>query len=313
MAFADEVQAAAELAAREVAPAVVGIGTRGPLGSGVVFADGLVLTCAHNVRFPGRSLHFADGRGAKAEEVHFDPALDLALVATDTAGLRAPRWAALPAGLGTPVLAVVNPGGDGVRITLGTLATPTGALDGGDGLPGTTGFEHSAPCPPGSSGAPLVTLQGQVVGFNVRRQGALYWALAATADLRGRLEALGRGEELAGRGWLGLVLYPAPMARRLRQAVGLEEAPGALVRDVLEDGPAARAGVRRGDLLVAAAGQEVSSPAELHQILVQTPPGTAVQLRVNRADGQVELTATVEQRPSPTAFGHHFRRGRRRG
>lgn len=313
MAFADEIEAAVEQAARAVAPAVVGVGTRGPVGTGLVVGDGQVLTCAHNLRSPGRSLHFPDGRSATADQVHFDPELDLALVLTDTARLAAPPWAAAAPRLGSPVLALVNPGGRGARVTLGTVAAVDLPPREGQEPPGSGPFLHSAPCPPGSSGAPVLDLEGRVVGLNFQRDGVLYGALPATAELKERLSALARGEGEDRGSWLGVSLYPAPIARRLRQAVGLEDRPGALVREALEDGPAARSGLTQGDLLVAVGEAAVADPQGLHRVLSRTVPGTAVELRVVRQGAEVTLTATTEKMPPAPGAGRQFRRHHRRG
>ena len=108
--------------------------------------------------------------------------------------------------------------------------------------------EHTAPLMPGSSGGPVVDLDGRLLGINTNRLGnGFYLAIAADAALRDRVTALGRGESPTRRR-LGVGLAPSHVARRLRRAVGLPERDGLLVREVEEDSPAAKAGIAEGDL-----------------------------------------------------------------
>jgi S1-C subfamily serine protease len=96
----------------------------------------------------------------------------------------------------------------------------------------------------------------------VRLDGGLALALAADADLRARAEQLGRGEEPARRS-LGVAVVSPRIAARMRREVGLSDRSGLLVRDVEESSPAAAAGIRSGDLIVAAAGSPVTSADDI--------------------------------------------------
>lgn len=306
MGMAEELEAAAAKVAETVFPALVGVGSRGPVGSGLVVDAGLILTCAHNVRFPGRSLHFADGRQEAAGEIRFDPALDLALVSADTGGIPAPEWRGAPPRLGTPVLAAARPGEQGPRIAQGVV----GYL--GAAPVGLESFEHTAALPRGASGGPVLGLDGQVLGVDVRRGDASYEALVTDASLRQRVDALARGEARA-RGWLGVVLYPDEVARRLRAAVGLGATQGALVREAVPDGPADRAGLRQGDLVVGADDSQVTGAGELQRHLATLAPGTAVRITVARQGENLEMAVVMEESPEPAWHGRrHFGRGARR-
>ena len=128
-------------------------------------------------------------------------------------------------------------------------------------------IEHTAPLPRGSSGGPLVDAQGNLLGLNaVRRDGGFILALPADAALKRRVEALARGEA-AERPRLGVALAPPRVARRMRAAVGLEPRDGLLVRQVVDDSPAASAGLQRGDLLVRAGDKPLASMDDLFDAL----------------------------------------------
>jgi len=134
-----------------------------------------------------------------------------------------------------------------------------------------------------------------VVAINTHRLGeGFYLGLPADESLRDRLAALSRGEAPA-RVRLGVAIAPPHVARRLRAAVGLEPRDGLLVRAVEDGGPAERAGVRAGDLIVAIApgggGEEtvLSTPDELHDALDAAGPGASVQLRILRGGDETSV------------------------
>src|SRR5215218_4683677 len=124
MSAISEWQAAISGAAERVGPSVVGLGRGWGLGSGVVIADGQVLTNAHNLRRDEATVTFADGRRAAGELAGVDRDVDLAVLSVDTADAPAVRWE--PDGapsIGTPVIALANPGGRGLRATLGFVSS----------------------------------------------------------------------------------------------------------------------------------------------------------------------------------------------
>ena len=184
------------------------------------------------------------------------------------------------------MIALANPGGRGLRATLGHVAADP-AVAGPRGGPG--GLEHTAPLPRGSAGSAVVDLEGRLLGVNVARMGdGLSLALPAGEALRERVDALARGEGRGGRR-LGVALAPPGMARRLRRAVGLPEIDGLLVRSVEAGAPAERAGLREGDLIVAAAGRPVSRAGELRAALEGSPANSPLELTIVRG---------VEERPA---------------
>jgi serine protease DegQ len=146
---------------------------------------------------------------------------------------------------------------------------------------------------PGSSGGPLVSVDGELLGINTNRLGSgFYLAIPADAALRTRVEALGRGE-VAQRRHLGVGLAPAHVARRLRRAVGLSERDGLLVREVEDDSAAARAGVAEGDLIVAAGGRDVTSADDLFDVLGSLAADAALELTLRRGDEERKVTVAA--------------------
>jgi len=282
MSVLDELQSAVATAADTVGPAVVGLGRGWGRGSGVITAAGTVLTNAHVLRGEEVAVTFADGRTEHGRVAGADPDLDLAAIAVETGD--APQVAWEPervdaVGIGEPVFALANPGGRGLRTTFG-LASATGrSFRGPRGRRIGGSIEHTAPLPRGSSGGPLVDGEGRLLGLNsIRVEGGLILALPADAAMRRRAEALAAGTG-AERPRLGLALAPPRAAKRMRAAVGLPERDGLLVRGVVQDSPAGRAGLERGDLLVGIDHQPLTSVDELFDALETTASLTLSILR----------------------------------
>jgi serine protease Do len=282
-------------AAAATGPSTVGLGRGWGRGSGVVVAPGSVLTVAHALRGEHVAVTFADGRTAEGRLDGADEDAGLARIAVETGDAPAVAWDPAVAdglGAGAPVVAVANPGGRGMRASLGFVTAAGLRLPTPGRRGAATAIEHGAPLPRGSSGAPLVDPQGRLVGLNaVRREGGLILALAAGQDLRDRAERVQRGESTA-RPRLGVALAPPRVARRMRAAVGLPERDGLLVRGVVEDGPAAAAGVQRGDLLVRVGEADVASMDDLFDALEAAGNGE-LDLRVVRGTDELDLRARL--------------------
>jgi S1-C subfamily serine protease len=293
MSVIHEIQSKIAEVARRHGTAVVGIGRGRRFGSGTVIARDRVLTAAHHVRSEGVTVTFAEDRSASAELVGVDRDLGLALLDIDTDEIEPPAWAPADAevGIGTAVIALANPGGRGVRASLGFVAAADRGFRGPRGRRVSGALEHTATLPRGSAGGPLLDSEGRLLGVNaLRLEGGLIVALGLGSGLRQAVERLARGEESA-RPFLGVAVTPAHVARRMQRAVGLPERDGLLVRGVEDESPAARAGIQQGDLIVAAAGQQVDGIDALHRALDAASGNGGLTLTVVRGteERQVEI------------------------
>src|SRR5687767_5978574 len=171
-------------AAEAVGPSVVGLGRGWGHGSGVVIADGHVLTSAHNLRRDETTVSFAEGRRETGTVAAVASDLDLAVLAVDTGDAPAIRWdPAAELGIGTPVVALANPGGRGLRATLGFVSSGERSFRGPRGRRIRGAIEHTAPLPRGSSGGPLVDREGNLLGINsLRLDGGLILAVPARSE-----------------------------------------------------------------------------------------------------------------------------------
>ncbi|MBN2114407.1 MAG: trypsin-like peptidase domain-containing protein [Acidimicrobiia bacterium] len=277
--------------AEAVGPAVVGVGRHRAGGSGVVIGRDRLLTNAHNAGPEGVRVSFGDGRVEESEVVGVDVDGDLVVLSAPTGDAPVAEWGAGAAPeVGSPVVALSNPGGRGLRATLGFVCSTGRPFPGPRGRRIEGSVEHTAPLPPGSSGSPLLDLSGRIVAVNTHRLGeGFYLAMPATAALQARVRALAAGQSPRGRR-LGVGLAPVPVARRLRRAVGLPDAEGLLVRLVEEGSPAEAAGLGVGDLLVAAAGRPLVVVEDLHTVLDRFD-GETLEIRVLR--GTEERTVVV--------------------
>jgi len=267
MTVIEELQTAVATIAEGVGPSIVGIG-RGTRGSGVVIADGKVLTNAHNLRGDEVTVTFADGRRTRGTVAGWDGDGDLAVIDVDTAGATALTWASgADLAVGAAVFGAGASHGGGTRVTFGLVSAVARAFRGPGGRRIDGSVEHTAPLAPGSSGGALLDAAGQLVGINTNRIGeGFYLALPADAALRSRVDALARGES-PSRPRLGVAVAPGHVARRMRRAVGLPERDGILVQGIEDDSLAATAGIQAGDLIVEAGGKPITDADDLHAAL----------------------------------------------
>jgi serine protease Do len=294
MSGLDEIEQAVAQVAAQVGGSVVGIGRGSGRGSGVVFAEGLVVTNAHNVRGDEVTVVFAGGRSAVGQVRGIDVDGDLAVVAVDTDGAAPIAWADTPVGVGAAVFALANPGGR-QRVTFGLVSAVDRAFRGPRGRRIAGSIEHTAPLARGSSGGPVTNRAGALLGLNTNRLGdGFYLALPADAELRRRIDALARGESTTTPR-LGIGLAPSRVARRLRRAVGLPDRDGLLVRVVEEGSPADRAGIQGGDLIVTADGRPVTEIDDLYEVLDGLAADAALTLGLVR--GTEDRTVTVSFGP----------------
>jgi serine protease Do len=268
---------------------VVGVGRGWRVGTGVVIAPGRVLTAARHAGDEAATVAFRDTT-ERGTVTGSDRDLGVAVLEVDTADVEPLDWVdgGFEATIGAPVIALGNPGGRGLRATLGFVSAAERTFRGPRGRRIAGAIEHTAALPRGSAGGPLLDLDGRLIGINLlRSEGGLILALGASGGLREAAERLARGEELK-RPMLGIAVAPPIAARRLRRAVGLPEREGVLVRAVEENGPADRAGVTRGDLIVAAGSHEVDGIDSLHRAIDESDGGR-LALKVVRGVEEREL------------------------
>ena len=281
--------------AGSVGGSVVGIGHRWAIGSGVVVAPGKILTNAHNIRGEEVSVTFDGDRTVSARVVGLDVDGDLAVLEADTGEAPPLEWANRSSSLdlGSPVFALSNPGGRGLRVTFGLVSGTDRTFRGPRGTRITGSLEHTAPLLPGSSGGPVVDRDGKLIGINTNRLGeGFYLAIRADETLKSKVDALGRGEK-PRRPKLGVGLAPPQVASKLRRAVGLPDVEGLLVRDVADDSPAATAGLQEGDLITGVDGKAVSSFDDLFDALSASGSGGTLELTIVRGTDERKVSVTL--------------------
>jgi S1-C subfamily serine protease len=288
-----------------VGPAVVGIRTGRPAGNGVVAMgsgsgvviapDGYILTNSHVVHGTrALRISFTDGSQREADLVGDDPASDLALIRARASGLAyagfGPSEGLRP---GQLVVAMGNPLGFSSSVSTGVVSALGRSLRGLDGRLIESIVQHTAPLNPGSSGGPLLDTRGRVVGINTaivaQAQGIGFAIPSATARWV-LVELLHHGR--VRRGYLGIAGAERPLSRPQIRSMGLNVERAVEVSEVAPEGPAARAGVRKGDLLVGANGEAVTTVDDLHRILAGWTFGEELTLRVIRG-GQTLVLTTV--------------------
>lgn len=268
------------------------------LGSGVIIDDaGHVVTNHHVITGAERiEIVLADGRRLQAPLVGSDPDTDLALLRVEADGLEpVPRADPLALSAGDVVLAIGNPWGVGQAVTFGVVGAT-----GRDRL-GLSTFEdfiqHDAAINPGSSGGALVNPRGELVGINTaifsRTGGSHGIGFAIPVDLVYEVSRQLRAHGRVIRGWLGVQAHDLPANR----APGAE--PGLEIEGVFADGPAERAGLRMGDVLLSIAGRPLPDVETLLQATTSMHPGDRVTITYRRGGEEQTTEAVLAQRPSP--------------
>ena len=295
MTVIEELERTVRQIAERVGPAVVGITNHWGRGSGVVIAPGRVLTNAHNLRGPDATITLATAESAQGRVLGVDADGDIAVLSVETGDVAPLEWARQDTGvgIGTPVFALANPAGRGLRVTFGLVTGTERSFRGPRGRRIAGSIEHAAPLLPGSSGGPVVDSEGRLLGINTNRLGeGFYLAIPADAALKERVDALGRGEAPA-RPRLGIAVAPSHFARRLRRAVGLPDVEGLLVRMVEQGGAAEAAGLEEGDLVIEAGGRKVRAADDLYEALDGVEPGAPLELKLVRGTDERSVSVTL--------------------
>lgn len=271
------------------------------LGSGVIVSqDGFVLTNHHVVEAADEiQVALADGGTIKAEVVGTDPETDLAVLKVPRAGLPAVTFAQ-PDGLrvGDVVLAIGNPFGVGQTVTMGIVS----AL--GRSHLGINTFENyiqtDAAINPGNSGGALIDGAGNLAGINTaifsRTGGSLGIGFAIPVSIVRQVmeQIIANGSVI--RGWVGIEVQE--ITPEIAESFGLEATDGALIAGVLRGGPADRAGIRPGDVLIRVGDKPVRDSSSLLNLIAALPPGKTARLSLLRDGVETHAAVTVEKRPA---------------
>jgi len=290
-------------------PQIPGLGDGQPhrqrgTGSGVIIsADGYILTNNHVAGEAEQiKVKLADGREFKAKRIGTDKETDIALIKIDATNLPYARLGdSDKLEQGEWVLALGSPFGLQQTMTAG-IVSATGRDLGAQGGQFTNFIQTDASINPGNSGGPLVNMQGEVIGINAlifSRSGAsegIGFAIPSTLVNKVYAQLLKSGK--VTRAYLGL--FPQEVTPSIARNARYNGEGGALVRDVSkEDSPAARAGLRSGDIIVEVDGKKVTSPKQLTETVADLPVGKTVVVKYIR-DGRPETAqVTLGERPGP--------------
>jgi serine protease Do len=270
------------------------------MGSGFfVSADGYVVTNNHVIEnWSAVEITLDDGKTLDAKVIGTDPKTDLALLKVEGKDFPYVRLAPQKARVGDWVMAIGNPFGLGGTVTAGIVSAQHRDIGSG---PYDDYIQIDAPVNKGNSGGPTFNLAGEVVGVNTAifspsggNVGIAFAIPASTVDTI--VTSLKNGGQVA-RGFIGVQMQP--VTKEIAEAIGLKEPKGVLVAEAQKDSPAAKAGVRIGDTIVAVDGERIGGAKDVAKKIANVAPGKSVSLTLYR-QGQ-ERTVTVEIGAQPKA------------
>jgi serine protease Do len=284
---------------RRFAPDAPDNGQRGQgLGSGfIVSADGAVLTNAHVVADADTvTVRMADGkREYKAKVIGIDLRTDVALLKIEASGLPvATLGASANVKPGEWVAAIGSPFGFANTITAGIVSATERVLPGGSLVPF---IQTDVAVNPGNSGGPLLDMKGDVIGINsmIYTGTGGYMGVSFAIPIEVALDVAKQLEKdgKVTRGWIGVGIQP--VTQDLARAFKLEDQNGVIVTNVEAGGPAAKAGVRTGDVILAYNGRPITEPNQLPRLVAQTRPGEQARMQVSRRGERREITLGVSE------------------
>lgn len=292
-------------AAEKVSPSVVNIevsnGDRrrgGGSGSGFVFTpDGFLLTNSHVVHGASKiEVTLPDGRRGEAQLIGDDPETDLAVVRINAPNL-------MPVALGDSqkirvgqlAIAIGNPYGFQYSVTAGVVSALGRSLRSRSGRLIDNVIQTDAALNPGNSGGPLVNSRGEVIGVNTAvilpAQGICFATAINTAKfVAGQLIKEGR----VRRSYIGMAGQVVPLHRRIVRYHSLAVETGVLVVSIEPGGPAMKAGVQEGDVIVGYDGHRIAGIDDLHRLLTEQKVGVKSSLTVIRRNEMLTLSITPE-------------------
>ncbi|MBA1249266.1 DegQ family serine endoprotease [Pseudomonas luteola] len=269
------------------------------LGSGfIISADGYVLTNNHVVadadeiivRLSDRSDHTAKLIGA-------DPRTDVALLKIDAKNLPTVKLGnSDKLKVGEWVLAIGSPFGFDHSVTAGIVSAKGRSLPNENYVPF---IQTDVAINPGNSGGPLFNLSGEVVGINsqifTRSGGFMGLSFAIPIDVAMNVANQLRAEGKVTRGWLGVVIQEVD--KDLAESFGLEKPAGALIAQVLENGPAAKSGLKVGDVILSVNGQQIVESADLPHLIGNLKPDATAEMNIVREGARKTVSVKVGDMP----------------
>ncbi|WP_193566064.1 Do family serine endopeptidase [Nitrosomonas oligotropha] len=270
------------------------------LGSGVIVsANGYILTNHHVVEAADEvEIALLDGRKAKAKLIGSDPETDLAVLKTDLQDLPVITFGqSQQVKIGDVVLAVGNPFGVGQSVTMGIVSALSRSRV------GINTFEDfiqtDAAINPGNSGGALTDTSGNLIGINTaiysRSGGSLGIGFAIPVHIAKQIMEQIVQTGGVTRGWLGVSMQD--MTQELAESFGLEQPNGALIASVLKDGPADKAGIKAGDILIAISGKPLKNSSEMLNVVAALAPGETATVTVIRNKQEKSIPIKVGVRP----------------
>lgn len=278
--------------AAALSPSVVQIETNAGLGSGVIYRGGYIITAAHVVADARQiTVRLADGTQLEGRVTGADANSDVAVVQVDATDLpAAPMALGVPVETGQMAIAIGSPWGLEGSVTAGVVSTVRRTVTGQDGLPRTM-IQTDTPINPGNSGGALADRQGRVIGIN-----DAIFSTSGGSEGVGFAIPVDRAVSVADRLINGEDVIPAFLG-----VVGSESTSGeagAVIDEVRPGSPAAQAGLEPGDVVVAIDGRRVDTYADLVAVILGSQPGDQVTLSVQRSGQELQITATLAERPA---------------
>lgn len=278
------------------------------LGSGVIVsADGYIITNNHVVEQADEiRVTLYDKKNFRARVIGSDPKTDIAIIKIDANGLPVIPWGdSDKLQVGEFVLAIGNPFGLNHTVTMGIISA-VGRAD--IGIADYEDFiQTDAAINPGNSGGPLVNIRGELIGINTaifsKTGGYQGIGFAAPSNMVQLVMEQLRKEGKVTRGWIGVTIQE--LTPELAHAFGADISAdifgGVLVSDVARGGPAHRAGIKRGDIILEFGGKRVKNAAALRNMAAQSKIGSQVEIKLLRQKKEMTVRATIAELPSERA------------
>ena len=268
------------------------------LGSGLIVAsDGFILTNHHVIEDAKRVIVKlpSDETEYPAKVIGTDPLLDIALIKIDINHLPAASLGdSDQLQIGEWVIAIGNPFGLDSTVTAGIVSAKERRI--GEG-PYESFIQTDAKINPGNSGGPLINMRGEVIGINstifseTGEHMGIGFAIPINMikEILPELKAKGK----VTRGWIGVFLQR--VTQDVAETMGLDQSHGALVAEVAKDGPAARAGIKVGDVIIEFDGKQIKDAEELPILIARSTPGNKVGVKILRAKKELTISVQVEK------------------